>query len=124
MQNATASYLHHVSALHNNSVGFLPRSFLPVLWGRGGKPIFLYQFIEEWEEATDYEELAKNLPELSSGQIASAFAFLRGLAQFNIRGIDLDEIASQEIEASSAFKAIIREHLEETESPLACRITP
>lgn len=65
-------------------------SFCPVLIGRNESLVFLFRFVEILDEIIDYEDIQSRLPELSFKQISGAMAFLRKLAQFNIKDIDID----------------------------------
>lgn len=65
---------------------------LPVLLGKDGSLVFLYQFVEAIDEKLDHDELKAEYPMLSYGQIAGGIAFLRRLAQFNDKNVDIDEL--------------------------------
>lgn len=66
-------------------------SYCPTLLGENGLPIFLFQFVEILDELVDYEKIKNLLPGLSFRQIGGAVAFLRKIAQFNCKGVDIDE---------------------------------
>lgn len=80
-----------------NYVKFLPKyDFCPLLMGNDDNPVALYEFIEALDGAVNYELLKEEFPNLSFAQINGAISFLRKVAQFNIQGIDIDEIEDLE----------------------------
>jgi len=84
---ATGGYIHL-----NPDLGFLP-----VLVGNDGQSVSLYEFVEALDGLIDYDELQGEFPNLSFAQINSAISFLRKMAQFNIRGIDLDALEDERL---------------------------
>lgn len=108
-----ARYLGHVSQTHQSCVEFLESSYLPVIKGANDELTFLYEFVQEWDAATDYADLQERMPNLTFGQIASAISFLRGVSQFNTRGIDIDALEDDDIESSAAFQEMIQKSLGE-----------
>lgn len=89
---------------------------LPILTGEDNQPIPLYDFLEALDGITDYAWLKAEFPALSFGQIAGAFAFLRKLAQFNIRGLDIDRLEEEFIEGDPAFQAEMERALADREA--------
>ena len=89
---------------YNDAIGGLIElhqdySFCPVLTGRDGRPVFLFKLVEVLDELLDYSTIRDRLPGLSFRQISAAIAFLRKLAQFNLKGIDIDALIDSEEEA-------------------------
>ncbi len=78
---------------------------LPILVGNNDQPVFLYEVVEALDGAVDYQALRAEFPNLSFGQIAGALALLRKLAQFNTRGVDIDQLKDALIEGSAEFQA-------------------
>lgn len=91
---------------------------LPYMLGDDNNPVFLHKFVEVIDEYIDHAVLKAEFPNLSYGQIAGAISFLRKLAQFNINGIDIDDLEDAEREASPEFQAMIEQSLAEQEQPL------
>lgn len=118
---AVADYCRRVAEAHNRVVRFLPNSFLPVLWGGDGEPVFLYHFVEGLDAAVDYKELQSQFPSLTLGQIGGAIAFLRGLSQFNVRGVDIDALEDLGLESAPEFQEQIRQSLKEGPSSVLNR---
>jgi len=108
-----ASHWGRTAKEFNFAIGFLPRSFLTVVRGKGENYLPLYEFVEAWDGATDFDILAKSLPTLTPGQIGGAIQFIRKLSQFNAAGIDIDDIEDNEIESSSAFQEAVRRSFKE-----------
>ncbi len=82
---------------YNDAVGrpiqLLPQySFCPALMQINERPLFLFQFVDVLDEVIDYEAVRERLPGLSFGQIGGAIAFIRKLSQFNLKGINIDDI--------------------------------
>lgn len=90
-QHSILAYFNACSAAASNYVQF-PSDYagLPVLIGQDNKPVYLYELVEAVDEAVDYDEVKRMLPTLSFAQISGAIAFLRRVAQFNLRGVDID----------------------------------
>lgn len=89
--------------------------YLPVLIGRDNELIPLYKFVEVIDEITDYNRIEQEFPTLSFGQIMSAISFLRNMAQFNTRNIDIDELEDKPFAEDPDFQAAIRASLEDQE---------
>lgn len=89
--------------------------YLPILIGNDGDIIPLYRFVEVIDEITDYEQIEREFPNLSYGQIASAIGFLRKLVQFNTRNIDIDALEDELLAEDPDFQAAIRASLEDQE---------
>jgi hypothetical protein len=69
---------------------------LPALIGNDERPVFLYEFVEALDGAVDYDVLKEEFPTLSYAQINGAINFLRKVAQFNMRGVDIDALEDEE----------------------------
>ena len=69
---------------------------LPALIGNDERPVYLYQFVEALDGAVDYDVLKEEFPALSYAQINGAINFLRKVAQFNARGVDIDALEDEE----------------------------
>lgn len=65
---------------------------LPLVTGSDGVPVFLYQIIESIDENLDYDNMLLDNPTLSKRQIIGSVMFLRQLAHFNTKGLDMDEV--------------------------------
>jgi len=83
-------------------------SYLPVLIGSDQRPIPLYDFVEALDSIVDYSALQSEFPNLSFTQIAGAIAFLRKLAHFNTRGLDIDQLEDEALEQSAEFQEALR----------------
>jgi len=71
-------------------------SYCPILIGNDNASIPLYEFIEVIDEIIDYDKLQENYPNLSYSQIYGAISFIRKVAQFNTKNIDIDERIDEE----------------------------
>ncbi len=89
---------------------------LPLLWGSDKHPIFVYEVVELIEETLDFSELHSRLPTLSYAQIAGAVGFLRTLAQFNRKGVDIDAMQDEDMEANSEFQQALRNAVQDKET--------
>ncbi len=69
--------------------------FCPVLVGDDDKPVPLYELIEVIDGVVDYNEIQDEFPGLSFAQIDGAISFLRKIAQFNILGVDFDDLEDE-----------------------------
>lgn len=69
--------------------------FCPVLMGSDDKPVALYEFIEVIDSMLDYSKIQEQYPNLSFAQIDGAISFLRKIAQFNILGVDFDDLEDE-----------------------------
>jgi len=74
--------------------------FCPVLIGSDENPVPLYEIVEVIDEMIDYDNIKNEFPTLSYAQIDAAISFIRKVAQFNIRGINLDDLDDQDIVAN------------------------
>jgi hypothetical protein len=96
----TYSWTRRMSVLqqysqYNDMIGghiqLLPAySFCPVMIGQDDHPVFLFEFVDVLDELIDYANIKNRFTGLSFQQIGAAIAFLRKLAQFNLKGIDID----------------------------------
>ena len=91
------------------------RSCIPYLQGSDGSVILLYKFVEVLEDIIDYDRISEEFPSLSFGQIFGAIDFLRKLAQFNTKSMDVDSYEERFIEDNSSFQAAIIESLKNQE---------
>lgn len=113
---ATAKLMARVSEKSGGAVMIDPKyGCLPMLIGSDGDAILLRDFIEEIDGVLDYDELQEKLPTLTFVQIASGIEFLRQLSQFNLRGIDIDDLEAQSIESDAQFQSIIGQALRDKE---------
>jgi hypothetical protein len=92
--------------------------FLPVLIGNDGAVVPLYRLIGGIEEVLDESELIEQFPNLSRFHIASSLSFLRRLAQFNAKDIDIDSLEDEAFESDTAIQAMLVESLRK--EPLPC----
>jgi len=83
----------------------------PVLVGNDQQPIFLYHLVEAIDEFVDYERLHEEFPTLSAAQINGALSFLRKLAQYNSRGVDIDALEEESHAEEHEFIEEIRHAL-------------
>ncbi|MBC2713013.1 MAG: hypothetical protein HGJ94_19070 [Desulfosarcina sp.] len=68
----------------------------PGLVGNDNSFVPLYEFVEVIDESIDYEIILDAFPTLTYSQISGAISFLRKLAQFNLKDIDVDEYLDDE----------------------------
>ena len=80
---------------------------VPILEGSDGNPVLLYKIVEEIESVVDPSEIVDAFPTLSYAQVVSALMFLRNFAQFNTRGINIDEESDKSIESNPDIQAAI-----------------
>lgn len=97
-------FLYSASEATGGYVKLLPENrYCPVLIGDNERIIPLFTFIEVLDEALDYYEIIKRLPGISYTHIHEALNFLRKLSQFNIAGIDFDDLEDEAIAKDKAF---------------------
>ncbi len=89
--------------------------FIPTLRGIDNEPVLLYRIVEEIETIVDPDDLLKRFSTLSYAQIVGALIFLRKMAQFNSRNIDVDEIEDSFNEADPSFQQMLEESMNNTE---------
>ena len=107
------STLNNISEATNKVVYLDPElSFLPVIRAQNGKSVPLYEFVEVLDGLLDYEEIKKELPDLSYAQISGAIGFLRKLGQFNTVGVDIDQLEDDD----DALRAMILIAMRDTEA--------
>lgn len=82
--------------------------FFPVLLGGDSQPVPLYELVEVLDGLVDYAALKEEFPSLSYAQINGALLFLRKVAQFNVHGVDVDEMEAAEIADNPAFLEELR----------------
>lgn len=90
-------------------------SSLPVVIGRDNSPVLLFRVVEQIDAHVDYSRIQDSFPNLSYGQIAGAIAFLRCVAQFNIRSVDIDKLEDEWLESSPDFQSQLMNSLNDTE---------
>ncbi len=108
LTSTLAIYIHAGQATGNSVVLDAQHGCLPVLIGADQRAIPLYDFVEALDGIVNYSELQKEFPNLSFTQIAGAIAFLRKLAQFNTRGVDIDHLQDEALEQSTEFQEVVR----------------
>lgn len=90
--------------------------YLPLLWGKDGKPVFVYEIIEEIEGIIDLSELQSRLPSLSYAQIAGSLGFVRSLSQFNRKCVDIDSLVDEAAESDPEFLSALEKAVEDQEA--------
>lgn len=90
--------------------------YIPVIIGDGGRAVPLYQFVEVLDEIVDYDSVIAELPHLSYAQVGGAISFLRKIAQFNPRNIDIDYIEDQQLSEDPVFVEELRKALADKET--------
>lgn len=92
-RTAVFKILIECSTATGGYVQFQPElGYLPALIDNNSRPVFVYQFVEALDNLIDYERVKEEFPSLSYAQIDGAIAFLRKVAQLNVRGIDIDAL--------------------------------
>ena len=112
MSFGSSAYFHQL----RDTTGFLPKSSLPMVKSASQEAIPLYRFIEAWDAATDFDDLAERIPMLTIGQIGGAIGYVRRLAQFNVADLDIDRLEDEALEASAEFKSAIRNSFQDQSS--------
>lgn len=69
-------------------------SFCPVLM-TSQEPIFLFEFVDVLDGLINYDRVKEELPGISYAQIHGAISFIRKLLQFNVRGLDPDDLLEE-----------------------------
>lgn len=88
--------MQQVSRAVGGCVEILPElGYCPFLRGSDSHPVLLYEVIEAIDGIIDYDELKEEFPNLSYTQLNGAISFLRKLAQFNTRNIDVDALEDE-----------------------------
>lgn len=107
-----AGYLYNAGQKTGNYV-ILSKDFgfLPGLIDNNQEFISLFRFIEVMDELIDYDRVIQELPSLSYSHISGAISFLRKVAQFNLRGYNIDEIIDDELVADEIFLSELRQAL-------------
>ncbi len=111
-RTSLAWYLHNASQNTGNYV-ILSKDFgfLPGLIDNNQEFISLFRFIEVMDEVIDYDRVIQEFPSLSYSHISGAISFLRQVAQFNLRGYNIDEIMDHELVADEIFLSELRQAL-------------
>ncbi|MBI3968716.1 MAG: hypothetical protein HY329_24030 [Chloroflexi bacterium] len=103
--SAAMEVFSQASGASHNVVRLLPDySYLPVLLGSDNRPVLLYQVVEAIDGTLDYSAIQADFPTLSFSQIAGALGFLRKVAQFNLAGVDIDDLEEEHIEGNADFR--------------------
>jgi len=68
---------------------------LPCLLNSSGRPIPLYEIVEEIDGHVDLGEVADSIPGVSYADISGAVQFVRKLLQLNVHGVDIDDIEDE-----------------------------
>ncbi|WP_435546814.1 hypothetical protein [Desulfobacterium sp. N47] len=68
----------------------------------------LFSLIEVVDELIDYDRIIQELPGISYSQINGAISFLRKVAQFNMKNIDIDDTLDDELAANDSFLSELR----------------
>jgi hypothetical protein len=112
-----AKWLLKASNETGNHVQLQPEyGFCPMLVGNDSTPVLLYRFVEVLEELIDYTDVKDELPTLTIGQISGAVSYLRKLAQFNTRGVDIDALEDEALAHDDSFLSDLREALADEEA--------
>lgn len=92
--NGSAVMLQKLQFASNKTGGhvkFLPQlGCCPVIVGEDNQVVPLFEFIEAIDGLIDFDDLKVEFPSLSCAQMTEAISFLRKIAQFNIRDVDID----------------------------------
>lgn len=108
-------FLAHLADCSHVTGGFvhfpMEYGFVPVLVGNDEKPVLLYKIVEEIESLLDPDDIREQFPTLSYTKIVGALMFLRKMAQFNTRGLDLDDAEDAVLEKSEAFQKELMDSL-------------
>lgn len=80
----------------------------PALIDADGQPVFIYELVEAIDGAIDYDDIKGEFPSLSYAQISGAIMFLRKLASFNVKGLDIDHIENY-ADSDPAFIETLRQ---------------
>jgi len=111
-KTSLAVYLYNASQNTGNYV-ILSKDFgfLPGLIDNNQEFVSLFRFIEVMDEVIDYDRVIQELPSLSYSHISGVISFLRQVAQFNLRGYNIDEIMDHELVADEIFLSELRQAL-------------
>lgn len=111
-RTSLAGYLYNAGQKTGNYV-ILSKDFgfLPGLIDNNQEFISLFRFIEVMDELIDYDRVIQEFPSLSYSHISGAISFLRKVAQFNLRGYNIDEIMDDELVADEIFLSELRQAL-------------
>ena len=112
------SPMYQQASQSNGGFVVVDRKFgdLPLLMGTDNRPVFVYEVVEMIEETLDFSELHSRLPTLSYGQIVGTVGFLRTLAQFNRKGVDIDALQDEAIEADPMFQEAVKKGVQDEET--------
>lgn len=111
-----ALLLYRASKATGDYVKLLPSChFCPALMGDDGNIVGLYQFVEVLDGIVDYDRIREELPSLSYAQISGSLMFLRKVAQFNIKDIDIDELEDEQLENDAAFVDTLKQAIADRE---------
>ena len=105
-------FLNESTTESGNYIKLLKKySYCPGLIDSNQNFIPLYALIEYLDGLIDYEKVIEEYPALSYTQINGAISFLRKIAQFNIRGVDIDQFFESVSEADEKFLSELRSAL-------------
>lgn len=88
---------------------------LPVISRQQGRPVYLYEFVEVLDGLVDYEDIQAELPGITYSQIYGAIRFLRRIAQFNIAGVDIDDLEQRVMAQDAQLLEALRSALQNNE---------
>lgn len=87
---AVFNSLRRISDRTGGYVRLLPElSYLPVLIGRDGEPVYLFEIVDSLDRFVDFDAILERHPTLLFSQVAGAISFLRHVAQINT-SVDID----------------------------------
>lgn len=89
---------------------------LPILIGNDNEPVALYELVETLDGLVDFDDIQEEFPNLSYAQIDGAIAFLRKVAQYNSKGIDVDDLEDEAMAQDQEFLRELREALADQET--------
>ncbi|MBU3980952.1 MAG: hypothetical protein KJ550_08155 [Proteobacteria bacterium] len=104
-----AKYLYEANSYIGNQIILSKEyGFCPGLIDGAKNFIPLFSLIEVVDELIDYDRIIQELPGISYSQINGAISFLRKVAQFNIKNIDIDDTLDDELAANDSFLSELR----------------
>jgi len=111
------SVMYRVASEKNGNFVTIDRrfGFLPLVWGKDKRPVAVYEIVEEIEAILDFGKLKSRFPTLSYTQVTATVGFLRSLAQFNSKNVDIDALQDEELENSQSFQDAMRQAVDDKE---------
>lgn len=117
MNTGTAMYFTNVRQHVGGSVTLSSTwKMLPVLTLAHQEPICLFKLIDALDAVVDYDDVIAQLPGISYSQIYDGLRFLRKLVQFNLAGLDIEQLEAQEITQDGEFLEGLRTALRDKET--------